>query len=231
MIMNNLIGLSGKIASGKDLTADIIQYITYCQNSNIQPTYDDFDSYIWKLNLNNEWENRKFADKLKEIVATLIGCTRTMLEDREFKEKELGKEWWYYKLPFESPLITLSEYEKYSESQKAWCTLVKLTPRLFMQLIGTECMRNIIHPNTWVNALFAEYDNSKKWIVSDARFPNEANRIKELGGIVIRINRPGTETSDHESETALDDYDFDIIITNDSTVEDLINQINEKLNK
>lgn len=233
--MNNLYGISGHIGVGKDLVADIIQYLDYCQRTEIQPTYEDFDSLLWKLDLNNEWKNRKFADKLKEIVAILIGCTRRQLEDREFKEKELKKEWWYYKLPFNNAsLITLNEYEKLSESQKNWYTLVKLTPRLLMQLIGTECVRTIIHPNAWVNALFADYNSDKKWVITDTRFPNEANRIKELGGVMVRIERPencGMVVSNHESETALDNYDFDIVITNDGTIEDLINQINEKLFK
>jgi hypothetical protein len=39
------------------------------------------------------FEIKKYADKLKDFVCILIGCTREQLEDQEFKEKELGEEW------------------------------------------------------------------------------------------------------------------------------------------
>ena len=43
--------------------------------------------------------------------------------------------------------------------------------------------------------------------ISDMRFPNEADLVKELGGCVIRIQRPGLDDGDgHASEHALDDY-------------------------
>ena len=44
------------------------------------------------------WKIVKFADKLKDIVCLLIGCTRQQLECREFKEKELGEEWGVWKV-------------------------------------------------------------------------------------------------------------------------------------
>ena len=77
-----------------------------------------------------------------------------------------------------------------------------------LQLLGTQCGREIIHPNLWVNALFADYegkeDKSKRkyehianhknviypsWLVTDVRFPNEAKAIKDRGGLIIRVNR------------------------------------------
>ena len=73
-----------------------------------------------------------------------------------------------------------------------------------------------------------EYPN---WIITDVRFPNEAKAVKDRGGILIRINRPGFEnTGDHLSEIALDDYkNFDTIIINDGTIEDLSKKIKEFL--
>ena len=87
-----------------------------------------------------------------------------------------------------------------------------MTPRLLLQLLGTEAGRNVIHSDIWVNALFADYvcnDCGKQvcstdeedtgqmihysfpnWIITDVRFPNEAKIIKDKGGIVIRVNRP-----------------------------------------
>ena len=166
----------------------------------------------------SNYQIKKFADKLKDIVCLLIGCTREQLEDREFKEKELGKEWWKYKITIEDHNGIQVEYKPYLkhkelESEEYWINLgikeyhvevIKLTPRKLLQLLGTECGREIIHPNIWANALFAdynpkfkgvEYDNLKEyypnWIITDCRFFNEAQVIKDKGGIVIRVNRGG----------------------------------------
>ena len=56
----------------------------------------NFKTYILKfLSLNNSitFKNVKFADKLKDCVCILLGCTRSQLEDREFKESYLSSEW------------------------------------------------------------------------------------------------------------------------------------------
>lgn len=234
--MNYLIGISGKKNSGKDLVADYIISTMFLKKKILM-------------------EKRKFADKLKDMVCMLLNCSREQLEDREFKEKELGKEWWYWKNKHtDAKYIPFNEEYIYSEH----FDLIKLTPRLLLQLLGTECGRDIIHPNIWVNATMAEYkplmtrhteliDLSKNtrekvskdyplkypnWVISDVRFKNEAKAIKDKGGILIRVDRPGfEETGQHLSETALDDYDgFDHIIMNDGTVEDLFTKIDKCLN-
>jgi len=60
------------------------------------------------------------------------------------------------------------------------------------------------------------------WIFTDCRFPNEAKAIKDRGGFIIRIDRPGIgPVNNHPSETALDDWDFDYKIANVSDMESL----------
>ncbi len=150
---------------------------------------------------NSNYQIKKYADKLKDIVCLLIGCKREQLEDREFKEKELGEEWWYYDgHQFGANKLIPYNHKGSPISDKF---LIKLTPRKLLQLLGTECGRQIIHPQIWVNALFADYkgiDNplekghpkewgKPNWIITDVRFPNEAEAIKQRGGIVIRVNR------------------------------------------
>lgn len=190
-----LIGISGKIGNGKDLLFDVINYII------TEDYWTSFEHFMHEAKpIDVVYENKKFAGILKDITCKLIGCNVSQLEDRKFKEAELGREW------------------------------NGLTPRKILQLLGTEAGRHIIHPNIWVNALFANYKPSlENWIVTDVRFPNEANIIKEKGGIMIRINRPGTEShcgGQHLSETSLDAYDkFDYVIENDGTVQDLIDKV------
>jgi hypothetical protein len=200
-IKHNLIGISGKISSGKDLAGKIL---------------NDLSGDIF--------ENKKFADKLKDIVCMLIGCTREQLEDREFKEKELGEEWRQY---------FNDDYDLVCEKESTFSSL--LTPRKLLQLLGTEAGRQVIHNNIWVNALFADYDTSSNydsnWIITDVRFPNECQAIKDRGGIVIKINRDSDVVDNHSSETALDNYDgFDFVVDNNGSIDDLTNNLIKIIN-
>lgn len=80
-----IISISGKINSGKDTVGKIIQGLSINKNADYE--------WIEKFYINSHWQIKKFADKLKDIVCLLINYTREQLEDREFKEKELGEEW------------------------------------------------------------------------------------------------------------------------------------------
>ena len=54
-----------------------------------------------------------------------------------------------------------------------------------------------------------------KIVVTDVRFPDEAQEIKWMFGEIWRIERPGTEPANqHTSETAMDDWVFDRTINN-----------------
>ena len=65
--------------------------------------------------------------------------------------------------------------------------------RLALQLIGTEIMRNHFNQNIWLDSL--EYrirkqaNNNNCIVVSDARFKNELDLIKDLGGVVLHVVR------------------------------------------
>ena len=81
------------------------------------------------------------------------------------------------------------------------------------QVIGTDLFRDHFDVDTWVKALFADYREGMDWIVTDVRFPNEAEQIRMMGGILIRldgdpagIREKSTRDMSHPSETSLDDY-------------------------
>ena len=195
----------------KDTVALIIQYLVAYKQAGFTHTINkkDFDSYLSNgQHYISEWKIKKFADKLKDIVCLLIGCTKKELEDRDFKEKELGEQWWGYFNTWEGNYpCNLQNYSTTNNTTGKYSTLYKLTPRLLLQLIGTDCGRNIIHPNIWVNSSFADYKlqyivknytplgggsgpiKFPNWIFTDVRFPNEVKAIKDRGGIVIRVNR------------------------------------------
>ncbi len=90
------------------------------------------------------------------------------------------------------------------------------TPREIMQLLGTEVARTI-HPDVWARAAIARHDKRmahpltgfrqfKGTVIADVRFLNEATLLREAGGVLIYVVRPGLaddEFSNHASETAV----------------------------
>ena len=147
-----IIGISGKIGSGKDTVGKTILDL------------DDIAYPAISRVTRHNWQIKKFAGKLKDITCLLIGCTREQLEDDNFKNQELGEEWWYWKVPcfgYKWEELYLTEEKAKNASQFSILhkdpVLVKLTPRLLLQFLGTECGRNIIHPNIWCTSLFTDY--------------------------------------------------------------------------
>jgi hypothetical protein len=66
------------------------------------------------------------------------------------------------------------------------------------------------------------------WIIPDIRFPNEANAVKNKGGIVIKVERTfyKNDNDTHDSETALDaGFNYDWVIPNSGTINDLLAQV------
>lgn len=250
-----IIGISGKSGSGKDTVGEMIRSLVEYPNL----TYEDYktdvvEEYVWTI--------KKFAGKLKQMTALILGCTVRDLENESFKNGELGKDWWYFgfgdldkdrflRTSVMVPYNDTDDVVRDDDNQVQY--LNKLTPRLILQLLGTQGGRKVIHPDIWVNALFSDYkplnelvsadkitldglsgESLPNWIITDVRFPNEAKRIKILGGINIRMSRDikTSAGNTHESETALDNYEFDYIINNNNiTLEKLYNIVKELLIK
>jgi hypothetical protein len=85
--------------------------------------------------------------------------------------------------------------------------------RDMLQVCGTECGRELISPNIWVDATFNRMEPDGKYVISDVRFPNEVRAIEERGGFMLRIARPGVGPANgHKSETMLDNYTFDTLL-------------------
>ena len=206
-----IIGISGYSGSGKDLVGTIIQEISL-----------------------NKWQIKKWAGKLKTIASILTGIPVEKFEDQEFKKTLLGPEWGTVKD------IPLNGVPVFADIQ--FNSLISV--RDFLQKLGTDAIRDGLHENTWVNATLADYKKESSecgtssigtivncvdypnWIITDTRFPNEAEAIKKAGGIVIRINRPGVQPiNPHPSETSLDHWEFDAVINNDGDVSDIVHKV------
>ena len=211
--MNNLIGVTGLKGSGKDTVAKIINTLHQKQ-----------------------YKTKRFADPLKRFVADILGVSVEKLEDREFKETPLGEEWVCYKYEYYVEDILIKKGLSLESPNKKWefapgevasCNYNKiiLTPRKLLQLIGTEGGRDLIHPDIWINALFSSYTKDSKWIIPDTRFDNEAKAIKDKGGIIIKVERDVGITDTHASEKGISDKYVDIVIDNNGSMEDLVEEV------
>ena len=121
-------------------------------------------------------------------------------------------------------LFGIGEWETNTqEGKKITISWIGKTVRELLQKVG-QGLRDAIDPDLWIKALFANTEGWSNYIIADVRYPNELEAIKERNGVLIRIDRNGAGAGNHSSETALDDYnDWDLIIDNNSTKEDLFN--------
>lgn len=157
----NLIGVTGKMGSGKDLTANIIQYLMYCKK-NGKMSYSS-----WELldSPYSGWANKKFSKKLKLIASILTGIPANKFEDQEFKKTCLGEEWSYIDITHSNGIpktdrISKNERNLYGNGLNSVLleTSEYYTVRSFLQRLATDCIRDGLHPDTWVNALFSDYN-------------------------------------------------------------------------
>lgn len=231
---SNLIGISGKKTSGKDTVGKIIQILMQSPHFNTNGVV----SFLKRQVFPPSFEIKKFADTLKDMMCLLIGCTREQLEDEEFKNTILSEEWWYYKTIGLSNTYKLTSYLDNNITKEDLPIyneryLIKPTPRLLMQQLGTECGRDILHPNLWVISLMSKYKKDSNWIITDMRFPNEVEAVFQKQGLLLRIESKRCNLEDiHPSETALDNFKgFDEVIINDGTIEELIEKVRKILIK
>lgn len=90
-----------------------------------------------------------------------------------------------------------------------------------------QAARRHLGADVWVRPVVRCVGPGRRIVVTDCRFPNEADAIRDRGGLVVRINKPGVgpalrpDGTPQVSDVALDDYDFDHVIVNDGSVERL----------
>jgi hypothetical protein len=197
-----IIGICGFIGSGKDTVADYL------------------------VNF-HEFRRESFANTLKDAVAAVFGWDRTMLEGRTKEAREWREQvdpWWAERL-----------------------AMPTLTPRWILQYWGTEVCRKAFHDDIWIASLENKIRNSKdNVVISDCRFPNEISSIRSAGGTIIWVQRGALPDwydiavaanqghnyavqdlkmrKIHASETAWVGTDFDVIVDNNGSIDDLYNQ-------
>lgn len=104
------------------------------------------------------------------------------------------------------------------------------TLRELYQTLGTDWGRNMVDPNIWVSLGRERIQSllldtcegiNKGVVIDDLRFDNEAELVRDLGGLVIRVEREGAELMSHESERGVSPSLVSAILRNDRTAADL----------
>lgn len=249
-----IIGISGYAGVGKDTVGSIIQYLlSKLDKPSIEEVIKNYKENEWWLEEQSGWQIKKFAYKVKYIASLLTGIDIEKFEDQEFKKTNLGPEWDTYAIVRKDSKRQIAIQDTPYDPKGHWlsgtCVQVhnKMTVREFLQKLGTDALRDGLHPNVWVNALFGDYVPEKlcscetecrcmfkipNWIITDTRFQNEAIAIKNKGGIIIRVERPGVKAVNaHPSETSLDFWKFDYKILNNSDISDLKEKVSDILKK
>lgn len=158
-----------------------------------------------------DFERVSFADDLKELTSDLFDIPLDMFHHDLFKDRPLE----HYKVTAEM-MKSIGTENKGEFKHNGSDDVLRHTPRSLCIAVA-QFMRSV-DPNFWIDRAVNNLHLPRKAVISDMRFKNEAQAIKDRGGILIRINNPSIDTSSkHISETDLDNYSgFDFVIDNDS---------------
>jgi hypothetical protein len=108
-----------------------------------------------------------------------------------------------------------------------------LTVREFLQRYGTEAHRDVFGGDFWVKVARAamlktlmqggdDPMHAPSIVVTDVRFPEEAQTIRDLGGMIVRVVRPEVEVGDtHASEVVQESIEANFELWNGGTIADL----------
>ena len=173
---------------------------------------------------NYNFEKIAYAGALKDAICCVFGWDRTMMEGSTEESRKWREE--------------IDDYWGFS-------------PREMMQKIGTDLFRKQIKDDIWIKSLKLKLEKlTNNIVITDCRFENEINLIKEKGGIIILVEREPPlwvdiiidykaekiseeeavkelqKTGIHESEWRCYLYnDIDYYVKNTGSIEDLYNKL------
>lgn len=89
--------------------------------------------------------------------------------------------------------------------------------------------RTIIGADVWIRAAMRRV-TSGRTVITDMRYPNEVEAIRQVGGIIVKVERPGVDPLPNVADQALANFDgWDAVIVNDGSVDDLRGQLDHLL--
>lgn len=178
----------------------------------------------------------------------IIGITGKIGSGKSTIANYLTDVYGFKEYSFASPLKEIGEIFGFTHTQLYGTQQQKLekneiwgiSARDFLQKVGTELFRDRLQEvlpdikikrGIWSDMFRKKYESSPGlYVISDVRFLDEYQTIKDLGGIVIRVNRnetinKGGKEHAHRSETIMDHITPDFIVSNDSSVYELKKQM------
>ena len=220
--MNNIIVISGLKNSGKDTVADMLQYCL-----SVPEPFRKYWMYRhYRYAFNSTYEKVAFADSLKDTLSVLFGIPVEKFYERDFKEH-------FYIKGLEitdTPDNILDEDSFIKMLNKKDFSFLKthfITIRQLLQCFGTEIVRGLFGNAFWAEQTMKH--NFDKMIITDLRFKVELEAVRKRNGLVLYIDNPNCIPEQHASESEVlemkDNHDFDFIIENNGTLEDLFNKI------
>lgn len=203
-----VIGFSGRKQSGKDSAIDFLT------------------DHICSLSTEHlRVQKYGFADKLKEICIDLLGLTPEQCYGTDEDKNTLTVYEWE-----KIPVFNTEDFRNVDFYEK-WQGVLNqnslMTARQVLQQVGTEIFRKM-RSDVWISYLLNKIQAEAPQIafISDARFVNECEAIKAIGGKIIRLTRKIDPNDNHPSEAEMDGYEgADAIIDNQNMTVDEKNSV------
>lgn len=159
-------------------------------------------------------DREAFADRIKQIAAISLGICNG--------SEELG----------------LSGIRRWADQFKSAETVVvldprntvisKVTGREFLQRLGADAIRSILGESVLIDAISLDRD-ADLLLLTDVRTIAEAVMIREAGGEVWRVHRPGAGSNGHRIERGIPDSLIDVEIDNSGSIADLWQAVRDEL--
>ena len=204
-----IISLSGEAGTGKDTAAEYL--------------------------INNYGFSRvAFADELKQMCSKAFNLPMELFEDRRLKDAPFME---MVTLNAEHVFSIIDHIRQYIQVDAGIDEAIIAkhlgmqfkSPRHLLQYVGTDIARADIKDSIWVDIVIAKLKAQGNFVVTDSRFANERNILKDLGANLVRVKRPNIilSASGHSSESDLGkDSDYDYVLENSNSINDLHNSIN-----
>lgn len=121
----------------------------------------------------------------------------------------------------------MDELDEIKSAEEPLDILGGKTLRYAMQTMGTDWARNTLSDSLWIDTCLGRVKKYERAVISDVRFDNEAQAVKDAGGFIIMTRRPNVEIkgSSHPSEAGIDLSFIDYYVDNDACLEHLTRQV------
>lgn len=152
-----------------------------------------------------------FADKVKEAVVALD----PLLFEAHGVEYKLSD----LRLPHESAVDLCNRLK--SDLPEV---------RRLMQAMGNDVGQGVFGQHFWIDLALKQIQPGELVVISDVRYPHEADAIREVGGCVVRVTRPSQPSiGNHPSEALVDECKVQADVVNDSTIAEYVSNAVEAL--